>query len=129
MNKAISHGLKFKDTVVIDGDENTCPIHDSLKEMAHGIYEIITLGKHYFRPIGAEPIDAGDAIKTTINETIDATVFDRWRSNPTYRPKNLSDWASRRGIDPGALRQALLAKDATPIVTAATQPSAAEIFS
>jgi uncharacterized protein (DUF2235 family) len=118
MKKAIAHGLLFKDSVVIDGDENTCPIHDSLKEMAHGIYEIVTLGKHYYRPIGAEPVDTGDAIKTTINETIDATVFDRWRVDSTYRPQNLADWASRRKVDPSTLKQAVLAKDATPIVAA-----------
>jgi uncharacterized protein (DUF2235 family) len=122
MEKAIAHGLLFKDSVVIDGDENTCPIHDSLKEMAHGIYEIVTLGKHYYRPIGAEPVDTGDAIKTTINETIDATVFDRWRVDSKYRPQNLADWASRRKVDPGTLKQAVLAKDATPIVAAISRP-------
>jgi hypothetical protein len=90
--------------------------------VAHGIYEIVTLGKRYYRPIGAEPVDTGDAIKTTINETIDATVFDRWRVDSTYRPQNLADWASRRKVDPGALKQAVLAKDATPIVAAIPPP-------
>ncbi len=123
MKKAIAHGLQFNDSVVVDGDENTCPMHDSLKEMAHGIYELVTLGKHYYRPIGAEPLDTGDAIKTTINETIDATVFDRWRVDSTYRPQNLADWASRRRVDPGTLKQAVLAKDATPIVAAISQPN------
>jgi uncharacterized protein (DUF2235 family) len=116
MNKAIAHGLQFKNTVVIDGDENTCPIHDSLKEMAHGIYEIITLGKHYYRPIGAEPVDTGDAITTTINETIDATVFDRWRADSTYRPTNLVDWATRREVDPASFKLPVLAKDAAPVI-------------
>jgi hypothetical protein len=115
MSKAIAHGLEFKDSVVIDGDENTCPIHDSLAEMAHGIYEILTLGKHHYRPIGAESVDTGDAVASTINETIDATVFDRWRANETYRPKNLSDWAARRGVDPSTLKQSVRAQDATAI--------------
>jgi uncharacterized protein (DUF2235 family) len=115
MNKAIAHGLQFKDTVVIDGDENTCPIHDSLKEMAHGIYEVVTLGKHYYRPIGAEPVDTGDAITTTINETIDVTVFDRCRADPTYRPQNLVDWAKRKNVDPVTLKTSVLAKDASSI--------------
>ena len=122
MEKAIAHGLLFKDSVVIDGDENTCPIHDSLKEMAHGIYEIVTLGKRYYRPIGAEAVDTDDAVKTTINETIDATVFDRWRVDATYRPQNLAEWGSRRKVDPGTLKQAVLAKDATPIVAAIPRP-------
>jgi uncharacterized protein (DUF2235 family) len=116
MSKATAHGLEFKDSVVIDGDENTCPIRDSLAEMAHGIYEILTLGKHYYRPIGAEPVDTGDAVTTTINETIDVTVFDRWRSDDTYRPKNLSDWATRRSVDPAALKQSVRANDASAIL-------------
>jgi uncharacterized protein (DUF2235 family) len=117
MNKAVGHGLVFRDTVVIDGDENICPIHDSLAEMAHGIYEVLTFGKHYYRPIGVEPSDVGDAVTTTINETIDGTVFDRWRIDPTYRPNNLSEWATRRKIDPGALRQSVRADN--PAVPAA----------
>jgi uncharacterized protein (DUF2235 family) len=117
MNKAVGHGLVFRDTVVIDGDENTCPIHDSLAEMAHGIYEVLAFGKHYYRPIGIEPSDVGDAVTTTINESIDGTVFDRWRIDPTYRPNNLSEWAMRRKIDPGALKQSVRADN--PAVPAA----------
>ena len=120
MNKAIAHGLEFKDNVVIDGDENTCPIRDSLAEMAHGIYEVLTLGKHYYRSIGAEPRDTGDAVESTINETIDGTVFDRWRADETYRPPNLKEWAARRGVDPSALKQAVRAKDATAIAPMAS---------
>ena len=122
MGKAIAHGLVFTDQVVIDGDENTCPIHDSLAEMAHGIYEILTLGKHYYRTIGAEPVDTGDAILTTINETIDSTVFDRWRADEKYRPPNLLDWAKRRNVDPSTLKQSVRANDATPI-TPTTAPA------
>jgi uncharacterized protein (DUF2235 family) len=119
MNKAIARGLKFNDSVVIDGNENTCPIRDSLAEMAHGIYEILTLGKHYYRPIGADPLDTGEAVISTINETIDATVFDRWRSDETYRPTNLSDWATRRSVDPSTINQSVRAQDATAIVPTA----------
>jgi uncharacterized protein (DUF2235 family) len=119
MSKAVAHGLEFKDSVVIDGNENTCPIHDSLAEMAHGIYEVLTLGKHYYRPIGVEPEDTGDAVVTTINETIDASVFDRWQSDEDYRPKNLVDWARRRKVDPSTLHETVRAQDATPIVPVA----------
>jgi len=115
MQKAIAHGLEFKDSVVIDGNESTCPIHDSLAEMAHGIYEVLTFGKHYYRPIGIDPVDSGDAITTTINESIDATVFERWGKDPAYRPKNLADWAARRKVDPCALAQAIRADDLTPL--------------
>src|SRR5207244_12797238 len=36
MKKAESHGLVFKDTVNIDGDENETAVHDSFAEMAWG---------------------------------------------------------------------------------------------
>ena len=120
MSKAIAHGLEFKDSVVIDGNENTCPIHDSLAEMAHGIYEVLTFGKHYYRPIGVDPLDTGDAVTTTINETIDASVFDRWRNDGAYRPKNLLEWAKRRNVDPSTLNQPVRAHDATPIIPTAS---------
>lgn len=114
MKKAEAHGLEFKDTVVIDGNENTCQIHDSLAEMAHGFYEFLTLGEHFYRTIGAPPFDSSDAVVTTINETIDATVFDRWRSDNAYRPKNLQEWASRRRIDPATITASVNAQDLTP---------------
>jgi hypothetical protein len=36
-----------------------------------------------------------------INETIDASVFEKWRKDPFYRPENLTDWAERHGLNPG----------------------------
>lgn len=111
MNKATAHGLLFNDKVEIDGDANACRIHDSLAEMAHGIYEVLTFGKHYYRPIGAEPMDTGDAVTTTINEAIDVSVFDRWRHDGSYRPNNLLDWAKRHQVDPGTLGQSVRADD------------------
>jgi hypothetical protein len=37
----------------------------------------------------------------SINETIDGSVFDHCRTDPTYRPKNLVAWAKRKGVDLG----------------------------
>src|ERR1700738_273060 len=98
MNKAAAHGLAFRHSVNVDGNVSACPIRDSYAEMAHGVYKLITFGKQLYRPIGAEPVDTGDAVKTTINETIDASVFERWRSDAAYRPKNLVEWAGRKGV-------------------------------
>jgi uncharacterized protein (DUF2235 family) len=116
MDKAIARGLQFKDKVVIDGNENTCPIHDSLAEMAHGIYEVLTFGQHYYRIIGSEPVDTGDAVTTTINETIDATVFERWRTDGTYRPKKLSDWGKKRDVDPATINLSVRADDPRTVI-------------
>jgi uncharacterized protein (DUF2235 family) len=111
MRKAIAHGLLFNSEVVIDGDENKCPIRDSLAEMAHGIYEVLTFGKHFFRTIGAEPVNVGDAVTTTINETIDGTVFDRWRHDTSYRPRNLVEWAERHNVNPSEVNNSVRADD------------------
>ena len=113
MNKAIAHGLEFKGEIVIDGDVNACPVRDSYGEMACGIYKVLTLWNAFYRPIGVEPIDTDDAVITTINETIDATVFERWRKDKTYRPQNLSDWANRRNVDPSALTGSVGVDDLT----------------
>jgi hypothetical protein len=94
-----------------------------LAEIDHGIYEVLTFGKHYYRSIGAEPVDIADAVKTTINETIDASVFDRWQKDASYRPKNLIEWASRKGVDPTALLQSVHAKDGTALPSAGKTPN------
>ncbi|MFA5925206.1 MAG: DUF2235 domain-containing protein [Methylococcaceae bacterium] len=104
MNKSIAHGLIFNDKVEIDGNENTCPIRDSYAEMGRGIYKALTFGKAFYRSIGAEPVDIGDAVITTINETIDATVFERCRNDPEYRPMNLSDWSNRQNVELSTLK-------------------------
>jgi len=115
MSKATAHGLQFRHNAVIDGDVNPCAIHDSYAEMEHGAYRLVTFGKRYYRPIGAKPVDTGEAVKTTINETIDASVFERWQYDASYRPKNLLEWAERRGVDPATLKQSVRAEDATAI--------------
>ena len=111
MEKAIEHGLEFKDTVELDDGATACPIRDSLAEMAHGIYEILTLGKHYYRPIGVDPVDTDKGRVNTINESIDATVFARWRADSTYRPQNLVEWSQRRQVDPATLCSSVSATD------------------
>jgi uncharacterized protein (DUF2235 family) len=98
MQKASLHGLMFRSDVQLDGDILTAPISDSYKEFMKGAYSKVS-GRHY-RTIGADPEEREDGTHRTVNETIDQSVFDRWRSVPTYRPPNLAEWATRRGIDP-----------------------------
>jgi hypothetical protein len=113
MSKATARGLQVRHSAVIDGNVNACAIHDSYAEMAHGLYKVFTV--EYFRPIGSESVDTSNAVRTTINESIDASVFERWRSDVTYRPQNLLEWAGRRGVDPSTLKQSVRADDATAI--------------
>lgn len=92
--------------------EYTVPGQLLSQEMAGGIYEIVTLGKHYYRPIGADPVDSETGRVHTINESIDGSVFDRWRADLTYRPKNLVEWASRKQVaNQGLLNGAVHAVD------------------
>jgi hypothetical protein len=50
-----------------------------------------------------------------LNETIDASVFRRWRDDPTYRTsKNLVDWAQQRGLDPADVQETIPARSTTP---------------
>ena len=115
MNKSIAHGLLFIDTIEIDGNENTCPIRDSYAEMGGGVYKALTFGNAFYRPIGAEPVDTGDALITTINETIDASVFERWRNDQNYRPKNLAEWASRQQVELATLTGSVRTDGATVV--------------
>ena len=98
MQKAQAHGLVFRGTVVIDGDEVQGQIHDSFAEMAWGAYRAVKFFVPYYRAIGAAPVVTGDITTTPINETIDASVFERCRSDSSYRPRNLLTWARSRDV-------------------------------
>jgi uncharacterized protein (DUF2235 family) len=107
MQKAQLHGLVFKGDVSIDGDVSRAAVHDSFAEMGGGVYRALKLGQLYYRPIGAGPVVRDDSNAATINETIDASVFDRWRSDSTYRPRNLEMWARRRQVFLESLRESV----------------------
>lgn len=115
MQKARAHGLVFKSEVTLDGDENQAEVHDSFKDMAGGIYRICKLFRPFYRVIGATPSISGQSSTDSINETIDASVFDRWRDVPAYRPQNLVTWARNRGVDPASLSGPVFAHDAKPL--------------
>ena len=52
------------------------------------------------RPVGLAPEKGTQAATSRINETIDGSVFERWRADPAYRPQNLVAWAKEKGVDP-----------------------------
>lgn len=102
MKKAESHGLTFRADVELDGDSVTPPIADSYGKFGYGIYQWIT--SPYYRPIGADPEERDDSTRPTVNETIDVSVFKRWRADASYRPANLVNWAKRKKVDPAQLQ-------------------------
>src|SRR5258706_8497135 len=71
------HALAFRNDVDIDGDVNTAPINDSYKEFAYGLYSKVV--NPLFRKIGEDPEIRDDGTHTNVNQTIDGSVFERWR--------------------------------------------------
>jgi uncharacterized protein (DUF2235 family) len=116
MQKARLHGLTFNDTINIDGDESRAEIHDSFGQMSGGVYRALKLWQPYYRTIGADPMVSESTTTTTINETIDGSVFNRWQKDAAYRPKNLEEWATRRRADLEALHSSVRADDPSTVV-------------
>ncbi|WP_445220493.1 DUF2235 domain-containing protein [Bradyrhizobium sp. Pa8] len=108
MDKAAALGLVF-DQVEIDSSQVAPPVTDSYREFAYGLYRFVS--RAFYRPIGLAPDEGTQATTSRINETIDGSVFDRWRADPAYRPANLSEWAKAKGVDPAKLVGAVRAAD------------------
>ena len=48
----------------------------------NGAYKLLTLGKRYYRPVGPDSVpSSATQLRENINETIDASVFERWRAD------------------------------------------------
>jgi len=109
MEKAGALGLTYRDKVEIDVTEKDPTINDSYCEFGEGLYRIFS--KRFFRPVCIAPETGTEATTTRINETIDGSVFDRWRSDATYRPENLVTWADEKKVDPAKLVGAVMAAD------------------
>ncbi len=110
MDKAAAHGFAFRRELEFDVLDTLPDISDSYSEFAHGAYKVLTLGQRYYRPIGPDPTpSSATEVRENINETIDASVFERWRADSKYRFPNLLDWARRRGVDPAAIKTSVMA--------------------
>jgi uncharacterized protein (DUF2235 family) len=113
--KAMALGLTFRDGFSVDPEAMTGQISDSYGAFMGGLYRLFTLGRAYYRPIGVSPKDEGPNV-VNINETIDISVFERWRRDPTYRPPALTAWAKAKQIDLAKMSSAVRADDpATPV--------------
>jgi uncharacterized protein (DUF2235 family) len=111
MQKAETHGLSFRSEVVLDGDAMKARVIDSYHSFVEGVYAIVSTPLD--RTIGGEPESdvRGDGTNTTVNETIDTSVFQRWRADSTYRPVGLVEWAKRKKADPVQLQTSVRADD------------------
>lgn len=113
MAKATHRGLRFDGTVAIDGNQYQAPINDSFAEMAGGAYKLFHAGIPYYRPIGTMPSGPNDIAHNVVNETIDASVFERWQKNAMYRPNNLAVWAARNNVQLDQVKGSVRADDPT----------------
>lgn len=100
LGKAADAGLRFKRQLKLKGDEFLAEPVDSYARFLRGGYRAATLGRRHYRTIGRPPVETKKLAgwSHTVNETIDASVFERWRAVPRYRPKNLVAWAERQGV-------------------------------
>jgi uncharacterized protein (DUF2235 family) len=114
MKKASLHGLAFRYDVDLDGDALKAPVHDSYRTFMYGIYHWFSAS--YYRPIAEAPKVVEDGTESSVNETIDASVFARWNKDVTYRPPNLADWETRYQVDIANLTTSVLANN--PAVSA-----------
>jgi uncharacterized protein (DUF2235 family) len=108
--KAESLGLSFSGQFDVDPAARTAKPTDSYSDFMWGLYRVYTLNRPYYRPIGVPPKSEGEGV-VNINETIDASVFERWRGDSSYRPPGLQNWASAKSVDPGAITTTVRADD------------------
>lgn len=111
--KAEKCGLTFSARHVRPVNAHLGRISDSYAEMAYGLYRILTFFRRFYRPLDTPPIDEPNA--ANINETIDATVFQRWQTDHTYRPPALKAWANKKQVNLGTLKFNVSAATAEPI--------------
>jgi hypothetical protein len=99
----------LQNDVDLDGDALRADICDSYREFMYGAYS--KFSRHYYRPIGEAPKEDDDGTHTNVNETIDASVFDRYRADTGYRPPNVVEWARRYQVVPAELRSSVRANE------------------
>jgi uncharacterized protein (DUF2235 family) len=103
VGKAQAQGLAFRYPVPIERDGHLDPVRDSYAEFLAGTWRVATLGNRFYRAIARPTRDVVKGLVDTVNETIDASVFDRWQRDATYRPPNLEAWAKQKAVDLSAL--------------------------
>lgn len=107
MKKASANGLAFKHDVELDGDALTAGISDSYAKFMRGAYSKVS--RPYYRPVGEAPRVAANGTDSNVNETIDASVFQRWQADANYRPPGLVDWERRYNTSIAGLKTSVRA--------------------
>lgn len=109
MEKSAALGLIFRSGFEMDTQVHNAPIFNSYANFLPAFLR--PFSPPFYRRVGAEPEVGTTSTTSRINETIDASVFERWRTDPAYRPPNLSTWAQRFDVDPVSLTASVQASD------------------
>lgn len=109
-SKASDVGLAMTETFVAQPTAYRGPITDSFATFMFGIYRLLKLNRRFDRTIQADTVLKGTGTVETVNETIDASVFERYRADARYRPKPLTFWAAKRSVDPAAIDHSISAR-------------------
>jgi uncharacterized protein (DUF2235 family) len=99
LSKASEQGLAFRRAIEIDDEAATGTTEDSFSDFLDGAYKVLRFGQRHYRPIDRPPVALKETTVHTVNETIDKSVFERCRRDPSYRPKNLEDWARPHSVE------------------------------
>jgi uncharacterized protein (DUF2235 family) len=126
--RAAECGLAFTRRVTPGAGDHRLPLADSFATFLHGLYRILRRNRRHYRPIGLRVVRTPAGRTRPLNETIDASVFDRWREDAGYRrrSRNLSGWARARGIEPATVHGTVPARPVpspAPPVTPPVTPS------
>jgi hypothetical protein len=90
MEKAGALGLVYRDKVEIDATQVAPPINGSYREFGKGLCHFFS--KPFYRSVGIAPDKGTSATTSRVIETIDSSVFDRWRTDascPSGKPGGL----------------------------------------
>ncbi len=112
--KAIDHGLDFARLITPDKGAVDKEHGDSFASFGLGLYRLVKLNIRHRREIGRTPrrTRTRPGWSHVINESIDSSVFERWRSDKKYRPRNLSDWAAGYGKSPDSIEGTVFCREA-----------------
>jgi uncharacterized protein (DUF2235 family) len=95
--KAAGCGLGFRRFVQPTSADYGVKPRDSYREFLGGLYRFFF--KPYVRWVQSDPMKKQNGTVHTVNERIDASVFERCARDANYRPLSLEEWAKRRHID------------------------------
>lgn len=102
--KASALGLSFQQIITPEPQGWMAEIHDSFVSFGMGILnlwaKLMPGDQRTYRQIGRLPrtVTTGTGISGdlwSINETIDPSVFKRWKNDPSYRPPSLQEYFKR----------------------------------